>query len=129
MRALQEQPEFDKWYASGDGGWVSKKELLSLRLRADLDPVSEHFHAFINHTVAQLLNHLQFVDIAQFAVQQKSDRQLAAAVLSECQEDTVAANAALPKERACVPEGQLLAGFTAMLHDARGDAFMVSIAR
>jgi hypothetical protein len=127
MKVLQERPEFAAWYASSDG-WVTKKELLSRRLRADLDPVSEHFHVFIIHTVDQLLNHPQFVNIAKFAVERKSDRQLAAAVSSECQEDAEATNAALPKERACVPEAQLLAGFTAMLQDARGDAFMVSIA-
>lgn len=130
MKALENRPEFAAWYATGSGGWVKKKELLSRRLRADLDPVSVHFHVFIIHTIAtQLLNHPQFVDIASFAAQQNSEKRLAAPVSSECHEDMGAADAALPKERAFVPESQLLAGFTDMLHDARGDAFMVSIAQ
>ena len=77
----------------------------------------------------QLLNHPQFVDIASFAAQQNSERRSAAPVSSECHEDTGAADAALPKERAFTPESQLLAGFSDMLHDARGDTFMVSIAQ
>jgi hypothetical protein len=52
MKALENQPEFAVWYANSSGGWVKKKELLSRRLRADLDPVSVHFHVFIIHTIA-----------------------------------------------------------------------------
>ena len=128
MKTLQEQPEFAAWYASS-GGWLKKKELLSRRLRADLDPVSVHFHGFLIHDVAQLLNRPQFVNIANFAAEQKSDRQSAAALSSEHQEETGAVSAPLTKERACVPESELLAGFKDMLLEARGDAFMVSIAR
>jgi hypothetical protein len=125
MKALTKLPEFSAWY-SASNGWLKKKELLSRRLRADLDPVSVHFHVFITQTVVQVTKHQQFVDIANFAVQQKSDRQLAA---SPSAADAIgAAGAALPKERACVPESQLIAGFTAMVVDARGDEFMVSIA-
>lgn len=87
-------------------------------------------HVFRIDTVAHLLNHPQFVDIANYAAQKKSDRQLVAPASSECRDDRGDAQETMhmPKERACVPETQLLAAFTHMLHDARGDEFMVSVA-
>jgi hypothetical protein len=44
MMALKQRPEFDAWYGSS---FLEKRELLSRRLRADLDPVRAFFCFFL----------------------------------------------------------------------------------
>ena len=112
MCALQNQPEFKAWYGKS---FLDKKEILSRRLRADLDPVSERFF-MLSSLFTQLLP--QFIDIAQLQHHMRANTGFPDASQSH--------TAKAPTEPVIVTGSQLLTDWAGLVAEIGNDQFLVS---